>query len=78
LFKPIVDSLLYHDEYLLLADYAAYIECQEQAEQAYLDQERWTRMSILNSARCGFFSSDRAIGQYCKEVWQVSPVSVPE
>jgi starch phosphorylase len=78
LFKPIVDSLLHHDEYLLLADYASYIECQEQAAQAYLDQERWTRMSILNAARCGFFSSDRTIGQYCEEVWQVSPVSVPE
>ncbi len=78
LFKPIVDSLLYHDEYLLLADYPSYVECQEQAAQAYLDQERWTRMSILNSARCGFFSSDRTIGQYSQEVWQTSPVSVPE
>jgi starch phosphorylase len=78
LFKPIVDSLLYHDEYLLLAEYASYVDCQEQAAQAYLDRERWTRMSILNSARCGFFSSDRTIGQYCEEVWQVSPVSVPD
>jgi starch phosphorylase len=77
LFKPIADSLLYHDEYLLLADYASYIECQEAAAQAYQDEERWTRMSILNSARCGFFSSDRTILQYCNETWDVKPVHVP-
>jgi len=77
LFKPIVDSLLYHDEYLLLADYASYIECQEAVAEAYQDEERWTRMSILNAARCGFFSSDRAISQYCDETWDVKPVHVP-
>jgi starch phosphorylase len=77
LFKPISDSLLYHDEYLLLADYASYVACQEEAAQAYQDEERWTRMSILNSARCGYFSSDRAIAQYCEETWDVKPVRVP-
>jgi starch phosphorylase len=76
LFKPIVDSLLYHDEYLLLADYQAYIDCQDEAAKAYQDEERWTRMSILNTARCGFFSSDRSMRQYCQEIWQVMPVRV--
>jgi starch phosphorylase len=74
LFKPIVDSLLYHDEYLLLADYGSYIECQDKAANAYKDEELWTRMSILNVARCGFFSSDRTMRQYCEDIWKVKPV----
>jgi len=75
-FRPIVDSLLNHDEYLLLADFQSYIDCSEQAAEAYKDHDRWTRMSILNSARCGFFSSDRSMRQYCEEIWGVKPVSV--
>ena len=76
LFKPIVDSLLERDEYLLLADYQSYLDCQKTAAHAYRDQERWTRMSILNCARCGFFSSDRSMRQYCEEIWRVAPVPV--
>ena len=76
LFRPIIDELLEQDKYMLLADYASYMECQALASQAYRDPERWTRMSILNSARSGFFSSDRAIRQYCKEIWQVEPLEV--
>lgn len=77
LFQPIVASLLTRDDFLLLADYAAYVACCERAAQAYYaDPAGWTRMSILNSARCGFFSSDRAMRQYCEEIWQVSPVPV--
>ncbi len=75
-FRPIVDSLLNHDEYLLLADFQSYIDCCEQAAQAYKDHDHWTRMSILNSARCGFFSSDRSMRQYCEEIWDAKPVSV--
>ncbi len=75
-FRPIVDSLLQQDEYLLLADYPSYIECSETAAKAYQDQDRWTRMSLLNSARCGFFSSDRSMRQYCDEIWKVRPVNV--
>jgi len=74
LFKPVVDSLLYHDEYLLLADFRSYIDCSERAAAAYVDEELWTRMSILNTARCGFFSSDRTIGEYCDEIWKVQPL----
>jgi starch phosphorylase len=76
LFQPLVDSLLHHDEFLLLADYASYIECQDRVDQAYRDVEAWTRMSILNTARCGFFSSDRTIREYNAEIWQVPPLRV--
>jgi starch phosphorylase len=79
LFRPLVDSLLYHDEYLLLADYQSYIECQDRAAQVYAadtHDELWTRMSILNVARCGFFSSDRSMRQYCEDIWDVEPVNV--
>jgi starch phosphorylase len=61
LFRPLVDSLMKYDPYMVLADYAAYIDCQESVSQAYKDKDHWTRMSILNTARMGKFSSDRAI-----------------
>jgi starch phosphorylase len=76
LFKPFVDSLLYHDEYLVFADYPSYIESQEQVNQAYRDPERWTRMSVLNVARMGKFSSDRSIREYSEKIWKVEPVPV--
>jgi glycogen phosphorylase len=76
LFKPFVDSLLHHDEYLVFADYPSYIESQEQVNRAYRDQERWTRMSILNVARMGKFSSDRSIREYSDKIWKVEPVPV--
>jgi starch phosphorylase len=76
LFKPLVDSLLYHDEYLVLADYQSYVECQERVSQAYLNKDRWNRMSVLNVARMGKFSSDRSIREYCEDIWKVKPVPV--
>ena len=75
-FKPILESLRERDEYLLLADYASYVECSERAAQAFLDRDRWTRMSILNTARCGYFSSDRSIRDYCRAVWDAKPMEV--
>jgi len=75
-FNPIVDSLLNHDEYLLLADYQSYLDCQDQVSNAYKDKENWTRMAILNVARMGKFSSDRSIREYCEDIWKVSPVKI--
>jgi starch phosphorylase len=74
LFKPIVDSLLELDEYLLLIDYQSYIDCQKNVEEAYRDRDKWVKMSIHNTARCGFFSSDRSISQYCVDIWQTQPL----
>jgi starch phosphorylase len=72
----IIDSLLNHDEYMLLADYQSYVDCQERVSEAFKDYENWTRMSILNVARMGKFSSDRTIAEYCKEIWKVEPLSI--
>lgn len=76
LFKPLIDSLLNHDEYMLLADYHSYVECQDTVGLAYRDQDQWTRMSILNVARMGKFSSDRSIRDYCQDFWNVHPVPI--
>lgn len=76
LFKPLVDNLLYQDPYLLLADYQAYIDCQDQVSQAYRDSDNWARMAILNVARMGKFSSDRSIRDYCQDIWRVESVSI--
>jgi len=74
LFQPLIDHLLWHDHYLLLADYASYITCQERVNDAYRDTRRWTRMSILNAARMGKFSSDRTVEEYCRDIWRVRPI----
>jgi starch phosphorylase len=76
LFRPIVDSLLNSDEYLLLADFQSYVDCQEGVSRAYCDQEHWTRMSILNTARMGKFSSDRSIREYARDIWHVDPIDM--
>lgn len=76
LFRPLTDKLLRQDPFMLFADYQAYVDCQVRVTQAYQDQTNWTRMSILNSARMGKFSSDRSIREYSREIWQVSPVPV--
>jgi glycogen phosphorylase len=80
LFKPLLDSLLYRDEYLLLADYQSYVERQDQVSQAYRDVDQWTRMSILNMARMGYFSSDRSIQDYLQNIWKAPSmkIEVPE
>jgi starch phosphorylase len=76
LFEPLVNSLLTSDEYMLLADYQSYIDSQERVSQAYKNPDEWTRMSILNVARIGKFSSDRSIRDYCADIWKTWPVKI--
>jgi len=76
LFRPFVDSLLSNDEYLLFADYQSYINAQDEVEHTWCDTDLWSRMSILNVARMGRFSSDRAVLEYCKDIWHVSPLPI--
>ena len=76
LFEPLVHSLLASDEFMLLADYQSYVDCQDSVSTAYLNQEHWTRISILNVARIGKFSSDRSIRDYCADIWRTWPVSI--
>jgi len=73
-YQAIVDTLLHKgDQYLLLADYAAYVTTQEEVAALYQDEEAWSRMAILNVARMAKFSSDRTIADYAQRIWQVSP-----
>ncbi|QFY41298.1 glycogen/starch/alpha-glucan phosphorylase [Candidatus Methylospira mobilis] len=74
LFRPLTDHLLHHDEYLLMADYRPYVDCQQEVDHAYRDPAHWTHMSILNVARMGKFSSDRAIREYGKNIWNIEPL----
>jgi len=76
LFGPLVDNLLNHDPYLLLADYQSYIDCQDRVSSAYGDQKGWVRMSVLNVARMGKFSSDRSIREYCENIWKIKLVKL--
>jgi glycogen phosphorylase len=76
--EPVLSSILDWDEYLILADYRSYIDCHDRAVgPAWTDDDRWTRMSILNTARSGYFSSDRTVRDYCRDIWHAEPVPVP-
>ena len=76
LFKPIVDTLLGLDQYLLLADYSSYVACQNEVDTLYLQPHEWARTSILNTAAMGKFSSDRTIAEYARDIWGVKPEAV--
>ena len=78
LFRPLVDSLLTRDDYMLLADFQSYVDCQARVSEAYRNPRAWTRTSILNSARVGRFSSDRSIRDYCRDIWHVEPDTIGE
>jgi glycogen phosphorylase len=74
--RPVVDSLVYHDPFLALADFRSYVNCQAKVSAAWENGDTWTRMSILNTARSGKFSSDRAIAEYGRDIWSVWPMPV--
>jgi starch phosphorylase len=76
MFRDLINNLLHQDPYMVLADYRAYAECQQRVNAAFGDTEGWTRMSILNTARSGKFSSDRTIREYCVEIWHSKSVPV--
>ena len=77
LFEPILRSLLdYNDYYMLLADLRSYSEAQDRVDAAYRDAKKWNRMSLVNVARSGFFSSDRSVMEYARDIWHVSPVKL--
>jgi starch phosphorylase len=73
LYQPLVQSLLDRDDYMLLADYQSYLDAQQRVNEAWRDRPAWTRMSILNCARVGRFSSDRSIRDYCRQIWNIQP-----
>jgi starch phosphorylase len=72
----LLDNLLHHDSFLVLPDFADYVACQDRVSEAWRDARQWTRMSIMNTARSGKFSSDRAIGEYCERIWKTRPVRI--
>jgi starch phosphorylase len=74
LFRPITDNLIHHDPFMVLADFRAYVDCQERASTVWAEKAHWDRMSILNVARMGGFSSDRSIREYAERIWHVEPV----
>ncbi|MFY9976110.1 MAG: glycogen/starch/alpha-glucan phosphorylase [Chromatiaceae bacterium] len=76
LFRPLTDHLVNHDTFMALADYRAYVDCQQQVSKAWADKGHWDHMSILNVARMGKFSSDRSIRDYAERIWQIKPLPV--
>ncbi len=76
LFAPLVDGLVHHDPFLVLADFRSYVDTQRDVEAAWRSPSGWARSSILNSARAGKFSSDRSIAEYAKTIWHVQPVKL--
>jgi glycogen phosphorylase len=75
-FRPIYDSILNEDRYMMMADFDSYAQCQRELEKAYQDKHRWAHMSIMNVAHMGLFSSDRTIKQYNDEIWKADSVEI--
>ena len=76
LYNDLYNSLVFDDKYMLLEDFASYVECQQRVIKTWQDPEIWTRMSILNTAASGKFSSDRTIAEYARDIWKLKPVTV--
>jgi glycogen phosphorylase len=72
-YASVVGNLLYEDRFMALADYASYLEAQDQVDAAYADTDTWTKSAILNVARSGFFSSDRSMREYIDRIWHTPP-----
>ncbi|MGM0777493.1 MAG: glycogen/starch/alpha-glucan phosphorylase [Bacillota bacterium] len=76
-FEPIFDSLLMeNDQYFVLRDFASYVNIQKEAGMAYEDRDHWLKMSLMNIAGSGYFSSDRTISEYAREIWKIKPAGV--
>jgi starch phosphorylase len=71
MFRPILDNLLDHDPFCVFADFSDYLDAQDRVSSAWKDRDRWNKMSLLNIARSGFFSSDRSIKEYCESIWRI-------
>ena len=76
LFRPLINSLRETDPFFVMADFADYLKVQEEVSQAWSNRKEWNRMALLNTARSGFFSSDRSIREYCKNIWEVNELPV--
>ncbi|MDE3245330.1 MAG: glycogen/starch/alpha-glucan phosphorylase, partial [Acidobacteriota bacterium] len=76
-YAPLFHSLTDHDEYMVLSDYRAYVEAETRVAKDFCEAEAWTRRAVLTVARMGYFSSDRAIRDYCRDIWHVAPVDIP-
>ena len=76
LYKPLLDSLLHNDYFMVMADYQSYIDTQSKVNELYLNKRDWIKKSIINSANTGKFSSDRTIQEYAEEIWNVKPLKI--
>jgi len=70
-FAPLIDNLINHDPFCVFADFSDYLDAQDRVSSAWKDKDRWNKMSLLNTAKSGFFSSDRSIRDYCKSIWGI-------
>ena len=71
MFEPLVNNLLHHDPFCVFADFSDYLDAQDRVSSAWRERDKWNKMSLLNIARSGFFSSDRSIKEYCETIWRV-------
>ena len=76
LFQPLLDNLTHHDPFQVVADAADYSRSQNAVDQAWINPQAWSRSSLINTMRCGFFSSDRAIAEYAQRLWKLEPVAI--
>ncbi|MGQ0834752.1 MAG: glycogen/starch/alpha-glucan phosphorylase [Gammaproteobacteria bacterium] len=76
LFRPLIDSIVWHDPFMVLADFRSYVDCQAAVGRAYADPDLWSRKSVLNVVRSGRFSSDRTVSEYCADIWRAHPVEI--